>query len=106
MTTARLAQLLTMLETEPKDSFLRYGVAMEYARAGQHDAAIREFGTLLSHDPGYVAAFFMCGRSYESIGQIAQARAQYEQGIAMAKKTGDQHAAAEMAEALAALPAA
>ena len=106
MTTPRLAQLLTMLDAEPKDSFLRYGVAMEYARAGQHDTAIREFGTLLSHDPGYVAALFMCGRSHEALGQIAQARAQYEQGIAMANKTGDSHAAAEMAEALAALPAA
>ncbi len=106
MTTARLAQLLTMLKTEPKDSFLRYGVAMEYAKVGQHEQAIREFGTLLSHDPGYVAAFFMCGRSYEALSQITQARAQYEQGIAMAKQTGEQHAAAEMAEALAALPAA
>ncbi len=104
MTTARLAQLLTMLEAEPKDSFLRYGVAMEYARAGQHDAAIREFGTLLSQDPSYVAAFFMCGRSHEALGQMALARGQYEQGIAMANKTGDQHAAAEMAEALAAIP--
>ena len=105
MTSTRLAQLLSMLETEPTDSFLRYGVAMEYARIGRHAEAIHEFGTLLLHDPGYVAAFFMCGRSYESLGEISQARAQYEQGIAMAKKIGDQHAASEMAEALAGLPA-
>ncbi len=104
MNTTRLDQLLAMLATEPNDSFLRYGLAMEYARANRHDEALKEFEVLLQHDPKYVAGYFMAGRSCEALGRSSDARRQYESGIRMAQLTGDAHAAAEISEALAALP--
>ncbi len=104
MNTSRLNQLLAMLATEPNDSFVRYGVAMEYARANRHEDALKEFETLVQRDPKYVAGYFMAGRSCEALGRGDDARRQYERGIHMARLTGDEHAAAEMSEAMAALP--
>ena len=41
--TDRMSQLRNMLESEPDDAFCLYGIAMEYAKAGQTDRAIAHF---------------------------------------------------------------
>jgi tetratricopeptide (TPR) repeat protein len=99
----RLEQLLEMLKADPKDSFLRYGVGMEYVKAGRFADAIAEFDRLVENDPNYVAAYFMRGRAQESAGDVAAARSSYQRGIEVAKATGDHHAAEEIAGALEAL---
>jgi len=96
----RLEQLLELLNADPDDSFLRYGVAMEYAKQGEHDKALAEFNELIRRNPDYVAAYFMAGRTCEQKGVPEDAKKFYERGIATAQKVGDHHAAGEMSSAL------
>jgi tetratricopeptide (TPR) repeat protein len=96
----RLEQLLELLAAEPNDSFLRYGVAMEYAKRGEHDKALAEFNELIHRAPDYVAAYFMAGRTCEQKGEPEEAKKFYQRGIATAQRVGDRHAAGEMSSAL------
>jgi tetratricopeptide (TPR) repeat protein len=96
----RLEQLLELLKADPADAFLRYGVAMEYAKAGRHEDALAEFRELLKRDPNYVAGYFMAGRTCEQKGDIEEAKTFYRNGIATAQKVGDSHAAGEISQAL------
>jgi tetratricopeptide (TPR) repeat protein len=99
----RLDQLLALLKDDPNDAFLRYGIAMEYAKLGQHDDALKEFNELLARNPDYVAGYFMAGRACEQKGDPEAAKTFYKNGIATAQKIGDTHAAGEISEALAAI---
>lgn len=100
---ARLEQLLALLKDDPHDAFLRYGVAMEYAKAGRHEEALAEFAELLRRDANYVAGYFMAGRTCEQKGDMESAKVFYRNGIAAAKKIGDHHAAGEISSALMAI---
>ena len=95
-----LEQLLPLLSADPGDSFLRYAVAMEYAKQQRHDEALAEFAELARRHPDYVPGFFMAGRTAESKGDTELAKTLYRQGIATAKRTGDTHAAGEISSAL------
>ncbi len=100
----RLDQLLELLKTDENDSFVRYGVAMELAKAGRFDESLAQFTELLKRDPKYVPGYFMMGRTYEQSGDIAAAKDTYTRGIAVAKQVGDLHAAGEIQQALDILP--
>jgi predicted Zn-dependent protease len=95
-----LDQLLPLLEADPKDSFLRYGVAMEYAKLGRPEEALREFRLLLQNEPEYVAGYFMAGRTCEQNGDVDGAKQYYRDGIAVARRIGDHHTAGEISAAL------
>jgi len=98
-----LDQLLPLLAAEPTDPFLRYAVAMEYAKLNRHDDALNEFNQLLQHAPDYVPGYFMAGRTCEQKGDLEAARTFYKNGIAAANRTGDSHAAGEISSALMAI---
>jgi predicted Zn-dependent protease len=100
---SRLDQLRQLLEKDPNDPFLRYGIAMEHMKAQRRAEALAEFSTLLREHPDYVAGYFMAGRTHEQAGDIPAARKMYEEGIAAARRTGDLHAAGEIGDAMAAL---
>ncbi len=87
----------------PGDAFARYGLAMECARAGEHEAALRHFRELLAAHPQYVTAYFQCGQLLARLERAAEAKEILSAGIAAAKQAGDTHAAEEMAAALAEL---
>jgi Tfp pilus assembly protein PilF len=89
--------LKQMLDADPTSSFARYGLAMEYVKAGSYDAALVEFRTLLGHDPAYSAAYFHGGQTSEKKGDTAGARDFYRRGL---ENTRDAHARAEMQGAL------
>jgi Tfp pilus assembly protein PilF len=96
----RLDVLRSMLEQDPRNAFARYGVAMEYVNQGDHARAVAEFETLLGNDPDYVPGYYHAGRALEKLGRIDEARAVYENGISVARRKGDQHAASELQAAL------
>jgi tetratricopeptide (TPR) repeat protein len=95
-----LDQLLPMLNADPNDAFLRYAVAMEYAKQSRHDESLAEFAELARRHPDYVAGYFMAGRTAEQKGDIDLAKSLYKSGIATAQRVGDQHAAGEISSAL------
>ena len=89
MTGTRLEILKSMVEQNPADTFARYGLAMEYRNTGDLAAAVVEFRTLLAAHPDYSAAYFHGGQTLERLGQKAEARELYRQGIEATGLKGD-----------------
>ncbi len=96
----RLEQLQKMLEKQPDDAFLLYGIAMEYKKSEQFDEALRLLGRVSEVDPGHGYAWFQKGQIQEAKGDITAAKSAYEAGIAAAQKSGDAHARSELEGAL------
>lgn len=99
----RLEMLKNLVAQNPGDSFARYGLAMEWARAGNLEQAVEEYRSLLAVNPNYAAAYYHGGQTLEKLGRREEARALYRQGIETTTRTGDLHARSEMEAALAAL---
>ena len=62
----RIAALTEILTANPEDTFARYGLAMEYSKAGQIEQAVQEFKTLIEKNPDYTPAYFMACLLYTS----------------------------------------
>jgi Tfp pilus assembly protein PilF len=97
---SRLEQLQTMLQREPNDTFLLYGLAMEHKKAGDLAAALAQLEKVVQLDPGHGYAFFQRGQIEESRGEMDAARKAYSDGIIAATKSGDTHARSELEGAL------
>ena len=100
---SRREQIESMLQDDPSDTFLRYALAMEYDKEGQHDQALEGFAQLTKGDPPYVPAFFMAGQMLARLDRINESRDFLREGIEQARAQGDTHAAGEMSEFLASL---
>lgn len=96
--------LKNMLAQNPRDSFARYGLAMEHVINGELEEAVVEFRNLLDYNPDYAAAYFHGGQALEKLGRVEDARAMYQKGIETTSRTGDQHARSELQGALDMLP--
>ena len=101
----RREKIEAMLADDPTDTFLRYSLAMELDKEGDHDASLEKFAQLTGGDPPYVPAFFMSAQQLARLGRNEDARAVLNRGIAAATQQGDAHAAGEMNEFLASLGA-
>lgn len=98
-----LEQLRQLLENEPDDVFLNFGLAMELTKAERYDEGLVQFGRVLELDPDYLAAYFQQGKALIRMGQPAAAKAELQKGVERAKAIGDRHAEAEMSQLLEAL---
>ena len=96
----RVEMLKGFLEQDPKDSFSRYALALEYVKAGQTDDARREFEYVRDNDPAYVATYFQLAQLYRSLGLKHNAEKTYRTGIAVTAKAGDGHTQSELEGAL------
>lgn len=76
---------------------MRYGLAMEYVKAGELHCAVEEFSAILANDPTYSAAYFHGGQALEKLGRIGDARDYYRRGI---EHSRDPHARSELQGAL------
>jgi predicted Zn-dependent protease len=92
----RIALLTEILANDPANALARYSLAMERANAGETDAALAEFATLLAAHPDYTAGYFMAAQTLSKAGRYIQAAAQLRHGIASARRTGNHHAEGEM----------
>lgn len=100
---SRREKIEQMLAEEPGDVFLRYSLAMELDKAGEHDECLTLLRALAEGAPPYVPAFFMAGQILARLARVAEAQAALRAGIEAARSQGDQHAAAEMSELAASL---
>src|SRR5215467_4039386 len=96
----RLEILQNMVVQNPKDSFSRYGLAMEYANSGALDKAIVEYEALLGFNPDYSAAYYHGGQALEKLGRLDDARNMYRRGLEATRRTGDAHTNGEIQAAL------
>lgn len=92
----RAEMLKQFLEQNPNDAFARYGLAMEYSRAGEIETALAEFKKLLEVHPDYTAGYQMAGQMLSNAGRYEEARTMLESGIARAARAGNKHAQEEM----------
>ena|SRR5215510_9623540 len=92
----RLQLLTEFLQQNPSDPFARYGLAMEYSKAGQTEQALAEFNKLLELHPDYTNGYFMAAQTLERAARTAEAKKMLEEGVEAARRTGNQHALAEM----------
>ena len=96
----RMTELKRLLEHEPNDPFLRYGMAMEHKKAGDLDEAIAWFDKTLEAEHTYCYAYYHKGQCLESAGKNSEAASVYRKGIEVARGCNDAHAAGEMQAAL------
>ncbi|HTW61843.1 MAG TPA: tetratricopeptide repeat protein [Terracidiphilus sp.] len=92
----KIAGLKEILALDPRNSFARYGIAMELVSRGDTSAALAEFDTLLANDPDYTAGYFMAAQTLTQAGLKAEAIARLKAGIGCAARSGNSHALSEM----------
>lgn len=100
--TPRMEQLEALLADDPGDSFLRYGLAMEYVSAGD-DATAADQLTRLASDSAYVPAFLQAGQVLARLNRFTEACEVLRRGVAAARQQGETHAEGEMAGLLSSL---
>ncbi|MGD0910723.1 MAG: hypothetical protein ABR928_02445 [Terracidiphilus sp.] len=92
----KLEGLKEILALDPKNSFARYGIAMELAGRGETDAAMAEFNILIANDADYTAGYFMSAQTLANAGRTAEAVERLKAGISCAARVGNRHALSEM----------
>lgn len=93
-----MAQIEAMLLEDPDDAFLRYGLAMEHASAGDDATCVEVLRDLIARTIAkpYIPAFLMAGQALVRLDRVPEACDLLRQGIAAAGTAGDQHAQGEM----------
>ncbi len=96
-TKTRKEQILDMLSESPSDPELMYFLAMEHQSIGETNEALKCFQDVVAKTPDYVPVYVQLGQMLTRLEREEEARQVYRNGIAVARKKGDQHAAEEMA---------
>lgn len=100
---SRREKFEAMLAASPDDAELKYAIAMEYLSEGNEDTAIEKLTEIKQAHPEHVASYQQLGQIYQNREEDDLARTAYEEGIAVARKVGNEHAANEMTNFLAML---
>ncbi len=93
---AKRLKLEESLSSDPSDTFLRYGLAVQCLRDGDTAEGRQRLLDLIADSPDDVAAHQQLGQSYMEEGEVEQARQAFQVGIARAQAQGDAKAAVEM----------
>jgi hypothetical protein len=82
---------------------LRYSLAMELDKEGDHESSLTRLAELSREAPAYVPAFFMAAQQLVRLNRVEEARTFLRDGIETARAQDNAHAAGEMSEFLASL---
>ena len=97
---SRREKLEQMLQRQPEDPFLHYGLAMELIKEGDIAGALARFNRTLEIDSNYIAAYFHKANALIGQNRSAEARITLLAGINAAQRKQDSHALSEMQELL------
>jgi cytochrome c-type biogenesis protein CcmH/NrfG len=92
----RIAMLRDVLAHNPKDTFARYGLAMEYVNRGDTSTGLVEFAALIEDNPDYAPGYQMAAQTLMKASRHEEARRMLQDGIACAIRIRNQHARSEM----------
>ncbi len=101
--TTRREKIEALLKLEPRDQFLRYGLACELDGEERGEEAWPLFQGLMQDEPPHVPSFLRGAQLLVRLDRVEAARAVLRDGIEAARGEGNSHAAGEMAELLATL---
>ena len=93
---SRSEKLRQLLDQDPDDVFLNFGLAMELAKEGRIDSALERFDRVLELDPAYLTAHSQKALVLIDLERFDEARAALEAGIEAARTAGDAHAESAM----------
>ena len=83
---SRRSQLEAMLQENPGDAFLEYGLAVEYLNEGDVDGGVSRLRRLLETSPDYCAAYFRAGQAlawmWSEVGESLMAALRAHPGVA------------------------
>ncbi len=100
MGTGRVEVLERLLRSRPDDPRLRFGLALEYERAGRPDDAVRELQAYLGLAEDEGNAWGRLGALLRDAGREEEAREAYRRGIEAAYRHGHPTMAEEFEEVL------
>ena len=100
---SRREKIEALLQQEPEDQFLRYGLAVELDNEARHEESLALFQGLMADQPPHVPSFLRGAQLLVNMDRVAEARAVLRDGIEIARQQGELHAAGEMGELLASL---
>lgn len=100
MATSRIDIFKQMLQSDPVNSSILFGLAKEYEKVGQAPEMIETLERYLAIADDEGNAFGMLARAYEKAEQPDKAKATYQRGIAAALAHGHPSMAEEYTTAL------
>lgn len=86
--TSRIDSLLKMAEAHPDDPRARFGLALEYERAGRFEDVVAQLRAYLSLADDQGNAYGRLARALRELGRDEEALAAYRDGIVAASKHG------------------
>lgn len=92
----RIEALKQLLEQEPHDTMLLFGLGNEYCSLGQWAEAMPYFEAAVQVDPEYAAVYVYLARAYEETNQPDMVRQTIERGWGPAVRSGDKNLIAEL----------
>jgi predicted Zn-dependent protease len=84
----RIDTFRQMLEADPGNTVVRFGLANEYLKAERYEEAVRELEDYLERADDEGAAYGMLARAFEKLGRRDDARKAFERGIQAAESHG------------------
>lgn len=88
MTASRIEIFEQILESDPANAAVLFGLAKEYEKAGQDARVIETLTRYLAACDDEGNAYGMLARAYERTGQPDRAREAYTEGIAASERHG------------------
>jgi predicted Zn-dependent protease len=85
---SRIETFKQMLEADPENTLVRFGLANEYLKAEQYEEAIAALNDYLQRADDEGAAFGMLARAFEKVGKREDAHEAYQRGIEAAELHG------------------
>ena len=99
-TSERINSLLSLLEKEPRDSFLNYALALEYHKQGNSAPAIQLIEKVIAQDENYLGAYYQLGQLHEEAGNVAEALRVYQEGCRVAERQKNHKTLSELNQAI------
>lgn len=96
MSVERLEALKQLLEQEPHDTMLLFGLGNELFGLSRYAEAIPYFEEAVRVDPEYAAVYVYLARAYEEGNQLDLVRETLERGWGPAVRSGDRNLITEL----------
>lgn len=100
MESPRIDALRKLVENDPNDPRLRFGLALEYEKLGRWEQVVDELREYLALAEDQGNAWGRLGRALRQLGRQQEARDAYRRGIDAATRHGHPGMAAEFEETL------